>query len=449
MRASTGTRVGECLASPLFCLSMRGGSSPMHCNQATFHADARSALDLCDKACMSSQRQISFPCSYLALRYLVASSPKMPPPRMTVTLMRPFTHDHGESTHPTGTVTTDTKVASRISKTARTFGTAFASSTTPTDADPRPIPTTDSAARASKSSGETRTSKIYGIVPGSPTTRIRPASTSGIHFTYAPSTTFNTPSTPLGPSTFVTSVLATKTSITPTSISSTTLHAQPQDFLPDPPPYAIHLLAAGIAAAFLLAILLYFVNFPPAPSVSIARHAGRTSPRPSDIDTGAITTGADTPALTARTRRRRNAKNLSVDVGLGIEGCDFRRQTSYDDGLANKELDGGRRDEMWQALTAPLPAVERFFASPRTPGLFEDTKALDTTGYPKSPRALVDEHDKASVTGKFLARVGNGIEYVADKIGRALHQQVKSDAEGGLLLPFRDEDRRRRHEEQP
>lgn len=406
----------------------------------------------------------------------VATSLQMPPPRVTVTLVRAATTRSTESTPITKNEmymerlerprtiaqTLETPLtAEHLDKIERTTdGSSSPSSRQGTRAMSMTISSVRVGVDESASSKEA--SDLYGAVPGSPTRTASLPTESRTSAKILPSFTRWSSSSSAEPG----RVFTTSSHTTSIEVPSTSSPAPRGLDLSTPPAYAVYLLAVAISAGFLAAILLYFVNFPPSPGMAAQQGQTITSSRPVPSDghnaphgscpDAAHSTAADSPNVTIR--RRRNAKDLGVDVravGLGIKELDglhdlFQQKSFDDDYLREKPLPGLPDHRAWQTFTAPLPAAKRFFHTQNATRLdLHHTRADcindDLENGSPNPREDPDSdapgNTRAYWQASVLSKLDAGIEYGAQKVASMFHQQVTRDTEEGLLLPIESVER--------
>lgn len=184
-------------------------------------------------------------------------------------------------------------------------------------------------------------------------------------------------------------------------------------------------------------------------------------------EAAAFTTSAHTPTLHARRRRQ---DNLDIDTtaryhGLGLalpgSGQEFdarylRPRRSFDsrDDIETRSTSPARSVAVLQALTAPIPSARSFLHSASRSSSAEDAVyALQSRQSDLEDGLLSsDARNRLSPEGSpqisqlsssvtLLTKVGDKIEYAADRFAKMLHDQVRGDPEDGLLLPVRDSER--------
>ncbi|KAK5137763.1 hypothetical protein LTR08_007335 [Meristemomyces frigidus] len=277
----------------------------------------------------------------------------------------------------------------------------------------------------------------------------------------------------------------------------TSTSAKFRDDFPAMPEWLVGLMAGLLAFGFVVAVVLYLANFPPSLSWvhslrkrKLRRYGytalgdgeddsdgHRRSKSATVTDSSSGESGAATSSAGKGLARRR--KNLSIDTsahyfGLGIalpgdhEAAQRKRRRSYDEEatqLRHLKPTPSAVRTAWEAVTAPLPSASVFAhnisatltGGPRTAavdgnytrlgngdleeGVAEGLRS-DATDYATSPykRAVQDPlygpETRAEMDG-FLGKLGSGVEHVAGRLTKALHDRVDG-AEDGLLLSVKD-----------
>lgn len=275
--------------------------------------------------------------------------------------------------------------------------------------------------------------------------------------------------------------------------------------LPPIPTWAIHILAGSLSFLIVVAVVLYFAQFPPQFTwlrkfQSSAKHRGYTKVKGngaedediSDVWDGSYSTAihrhprlpadSETGEGEACTRsRRRRPKHLSIDThvtyrGLGIAGADG--ELGDDEGGTLARVLEGRRSydaealreraqspitAAWESFTAPLPSAKGFLTgqsdvparpSPMTSGDAE--KGFSYTYSAASTPDLLDYRQAYSTPTTSVPRdVGNAEEPPGSAIFRKINDRIYHAAdrlsktfhdqvngpEEGLLLPVHNEER--------
>ncbi|CAK3829567.1 Hypothetical predicted protein [Lecanosticta acicola] len=266
--------------------------------------------------------------------------------------------------------------------------------------------------------------------------------------------------------------------------------------LPDPPVWLVYLVCGCMAAGFMSAILLYLVNFPT--SRCWLRESSKTEKYEyyelKDLDSGpdrekdlrraktpttGFSTAARSPTRNTVRHRPRKAGPESMSGGLGISLPEqagsvpsFRRHKSFDEGAAFKlykplpDLPDSPAASGWRSISDPTPGV-KFMLSPllerrsehdilyelrdREPdvesGLLKPSTSPSRSASPSSSSSSISSRSSSSsrLSGSgFLTKIGDGVEYAADKFAKLLDYQIRGDAEEGLFLPVRDYERPKR-----
>ncbi|KAI6792479.1 hypothetical protein KC361_g6705 [Hortaea werneckii] len=266
--------------------------------------------------------------------------------------------------------------------------------------------------------------------------------------------------------------------------------------LPAPPPWFVGLLAGALSFGLVCAVVLYLVNFPAKDlnllskrlMVQRKRYEGYDALQQENEDAHpTLSRGKPTQtaphfgrstAMENSGSGRKRRKNLSIDTsaqyhGLGIavpadnlrdgpkllskrEPCDEEALRTHAQSPAKKT---------WEAVTAPLPALSRFgyelsellTPGPRTSitsGMHYETRDVQQgSSSPDStdsrgvdlPQLSAPAMQYASTTGRehgggLLEKVGNGVDFMAEKVARMMHDEV-DNAEEGLLLPVAQHER--------
>lgn len=271
-----------------------------------------------------------------------------------------------------------------------------------------------------------------------------------------------------------------------------------RDDLPAPPEWFVGLLAGLLGFGLVVAVVLYLANFPPTfqwvhklllqqqkkyTGYSTIEQddgpEGRKRPARSFEDSNRSSAYATSSAVKGSGSYRRRDLNINTSrryEGLGIAipgehagngfGTPHLRRRSWDEEATRYRLlrPGSPAHTAWSALTAPLPTIAKFghdvteaiYGGPHTSALeyeasdlemgtvrFELTPPTADMFDPDSPyhtaRLQLGPETRAELEG-FFGKIGGGVESVAGKVARALHEQVRSPEEG-LLLPVRESER--------
>ncbi|KAI6830908.1 hypothetical protein KC340_g7866 [Hortaea werneckii] len=265
--------------------------------------------------------------------------------------------------------------------------------------------------------------------------------------------------------------------------------------LPAPPSWFVGLLAGALSFGLVCAVVLYLVNFPAKDlnllskrlMVQRKRYDGYNALQQENEDArptlsrggsarAAPHSGRSTAVENSGSGRKRR-KNLSIDTsaqyhGLGIavpaddlrEGPKLLSKCEPYDEEALRTRAQSPAMKTWEAVTAPLPALSRFgyeLSELLTPGpltsITSDThyemRDLEqgSSSYHSEdsrdihlPQLFAQATQYAPTTGKqhvgLLEKVGNGVDYMAEKVARMMHDEVEN-AEEGLLLPVAQHER--------
>ncbi|KAI7229305.1 hypothetical protein KC330_g7507 [Hortaea werneckii] len=261
--------------------------------------------------------------------------------------------------------------------------------------------------------------------------------------------------------------------------------------LPAPPSWFVGLLAGALSFGLVCAVVLYLVNFPAKDlnllskrlMVQRKRYDGYNALQQENEDAHPTPSrGGSTQAAPHFGRSTavenggsggKRRKNLSIDtsaqyhgLGIAVPADDLRggpkllsKRGPYDEEALRTR---GRSPTLktWEAVTAPLPALSRFgyeLSELLTPGpltsITSDThyemrdieQGSSSSSYHSEdsrdvhlPQISARDTQCAPTTGKetggFLEKVGNGVDYMAEKVARLMHDEVEN-AEEGLLLP--------------
>ena len=260
---------------------------------------------------------------------------------------------------------------------------------------------------------------------------------------------------------------------------------------------AVGFLFAWLAFMFSVAVIVYFLNFPKHLRKWLRRlmqgerrgyekirqgdgeDRGRSSAYRTRGSLEVEDGSGDERQTSPHGARRRKPAGLAIATGTDAQGlgismpktrepkAKLRSRRSFDDeALRLRPI--SPTVSAFQALTAPIPSARRFFSpltgrSARTPGAYQALNALEEgdSSPPLSSASSFDSvyHDamrhhspyhhspvtKSSgwETPRFLQTVNGGIERMAGRLTRALHDQIKDGPEEGLLLPVRECDRQR------
>ncbi|KAK4621751.1 hypothetical protein CLAFUW4_07119 [Fulvia fulva] len=296
------------------------------------------------------------------------------------------------------------------------------------------------------------------------------AQASHARFTYAPATTVENHQTTIRG---------------PPALAATSSVSQGERRIETHLPTSYVLSAYGLLVLLLVlwsvAALLYAVNFPPKfllrqkatlkhgkkQYAKVPEDTSETGHVNQEIGSAAFTTSSDTPSLETpclRTRRQKSQQHTDIEaIGLGIELADLapRRQRSFIN-MTNNSLPGPPRSAS-SSRTAPLPPRSHCRHTPiivpnHIPDIENgltvtkhDYNSTYLSPYRSSPYASSDDSPPGSGSSsrsasphRVLKRVGDGIEYLADKAVKMMHDQMKEDPEEDLVLPVRDCERERR-----
>ncbi|KAI7537156.1 hypothetical protein KC331_g11073 [Hortaea werneckii] len=267
--------------------------------------------------------------------------------------------------------------------------------------------------------------------------------------------------------------------------------------LPAPPSWFVGLLAGALSFGLVCAVVLYLVNFPAKDlnllskrlMVQRKRYDGYNALQQENDDAhptlsrggstqAALHFGRSTAVENSGSGRKRR-KNLSIDtsaqyhgLGIAVPADDLRggpkvvsRCEPYDEEALRTRTQSPAM-KTWEAVTAPLPALSRFgyeLSELLTPGsrtsLTSDTHYemrdieqgssssshhSEDSRHVHLPQLSARDPQYAPTTGKetggFLEKVGNGVDYMAEKVARMMHDEVEN-AEEGLLLPVAQHER--------
>ncbi|GAB1737179.1 hypothetical protein NU219Hw_g861t1 [Hortaea werneckii] len=265
--------------------------------------------------------------------------------------------------------------------------------------------------------------------------------------------------------------------------------------LPAPPSWFVGLLAGALAFSLMCAVVLYLVNFPAKNLNPLSkrlmgqhkRYEGYNALQQENEDAHpTLSRGGSTQAAPHFGRStavensgsgRKRRKNLSIDTsaqyhGLGIAvpaddlpgGPKLLSKREPYDVEAIRTRAQSPTVKTWHAVTAPLPALSRFgheLSELLTPG--PSTSTASTTYHelrdveqgsnshgsadsgdvhlPQlSAQAMECGSTKEMEYGGLLEKVGNGVDYMAEKVARITHDTV-DHAEEGLLLPVAEHER--------
>ncbi|GAB1733703.1 hypothetical protein NU195Hw_Modified_527t1 [Hortaea werneckii] len=265
--------------------------------------------------------------------------------------------------------------------------------------------------------------------------------------------------------------------------------------LPAPPSWFVGLLAGALSFGLVCAVVLYLVNFPAKDlnllsrrlMVQRKRYEGYNALQQENEDAHpTLSRGGPTqaPPLFGRSTAvensgsgRKRRKNLSIDTsaqyhGLGIavpadNSCDgpklLSKREPYDEEALRTRAQSPAM-KTWEAVTAPLPALSRFgyelsellTLGPRTSvtsdayhemrDVEQGSSSYDSAGSRgvDLSRLSAQGMQYAPSTGKerggLLEKVGNGVDFMAEKVACMMHDEV-GDAEEGLLLPVAQHER--------
>ncbi|KAI7260867.1 hypothetical protein KC343_g8807 [Hortaea werneckii] len=265
--------------------------------------------------------------------------------------------------------------------------------------------------------------------------------------------------------------------------------------LPAPPPWFVGLLAGALSFGLVCAVILYLVQFPAKDlnllskklMVQRKRYEGYNALQQENEDAHlTLSRGGPTQALPHFGRStavensgsgRKRRKNLSVDtsaqyhgLGIAVPGDDlrggpkllFKREPYDEEALRNRAQSPATKT--WEAVTAPLPALSRFgyeLSELLTPGprtsftsdahygmrdVEQGSSSHDSAGsrgveLPQlSAQGMQYAPSTGSQHGGFLEKVGNGVDFMAEKVARMMHDEV-DEAVQGLLLPVAQHER--------
>ncbi|KAI6808090.1 hypothetical protein KC332_g13210 [Hortaea werneckii] len=265
--------------------------------------------------------------------------------------------------------------------------------------------------------------------------------------------------------------------------------------LPAPPAWFVGLLAGALSFGLVCAVVLYLVNFPAKDlnllskklMVQRKRYEGYNALQPENEDAHlTLSRGGPTQpaphfgrstAMENSGSRRKRRKNLSIDTsaqyhGLGIAvPADNSRggpkllseREPYDEEALRTRAQSPAM-KTWEAVTAPLPALSRFgyeLSELLTPGprtsftsdahqemwdVEQGSSSYDSAGlrgvdsHQLCARAMQYAPSTAKEHGGFFEKVGNGVDFMAEKVARMMHDEV-DEAEEGLLLPVAQHER--------
>ncbi|KAK4501987.1 hypothetical protein PRZ48_007798 [Zasmidium cellare] len=337
--------------------------------------------------------------------------------------------------------------------------------------------TLESLTTTPKSSTDSKTTDTQTVIEYSSTTTIY---TSG----FATSTRSETPA----PSTTIAGPPVHRTRVDPYGI-------------PDPPVWFPYMIAALLAIMLALAVLFYFVNFPPTgrwirenyqewkqwlsarrnqrygyekveeiqldsndcrssgASPTLRQLSEITVPGKDDAVSAAFTTSANTPGLhntPTLYSRRRKGEGMNVDTdaaaGLGITltaetPSGVRQQKSFDDTLlrpnTDKPLPQPPKTPARQAVQSAKAFLPRItsrseLASRKLSTDLETGLLRPPRRNPLPPTSSPTPSAPPSPGYRVLEMVGGSVEYAAEKMSKFMHDQVKGNPEEGLLLPVRD-----------
>ncbi|KAI6855181.1 hypothetical protein KC343_g9964 [Hortaea werneckii] len=265
--------------------------------------------------------------------------------------------------------------------------------------------------------------------------------------------------------------------------------------LPAPPSWFVGLLAGALSLGLVCAVILYLVNFPAKDlnllskrlMVRRKRYEGYNALQQENEDAHpTLSRGGPTQAPPHFGRStavensgsgRKRRKNLSIDTsaqyhGLGIAvpadnsrgGPKLLSKCEPYDEEALRTRAQSPAMKTWEVVTAPLPALSRFgyeLSELLTPGprtsitsdahhemrdVEQGSGSYDSAGSRGVgfPQVSAQGMQYAPSTGKehggLLEKVGNGVDFVAEKVARMMHDEV-DDAEEGLLLPVAQHER--------
>ncbi|KAI6911197.1 hypothetical protein KC318_g2104 [Hortaea werneckii] len=265
--------------------------------------------------------------------------------------------------------------------------------------------------------------------------------------------------------------------------------------LPAPPSWFVGLLAGALSFGLVCAVVLYLVNFPAKDlnllskrlMVQRKRYDGYNALQQENEDAHpTLSRGGSTQAAPHFGRStavensgsgRKRRKNLSIDtsaqyhgLGIAVPADDLRdgpkllsRREPYDEEALRTSAQSPAM-KAWEAVTAPLPALSRFgyeLSELLTPGprtsttstMYHELRDVEQGNSSHDsadsrevhlPQLSAQSMQYAPMTGKetgsFLEKVGNGVDFMAEKVARMMHDEVDG-AEEGLLLPVAQHER--------
>ncbi|KAI7335081.1 hypothetical protein KC315_g3471 [Hortaea werneckii] len=259
--------------------------------------------------------------------------------------------------------------------------------------------------------------------------------------------------------------------------------------LPAPSSWFVGLLAGALSFGLVCAVVLYLVNFSAKDlnllskrlMVQRKRYEGYSALQQENEEAhptlsrgGPIRTAGYSSRSTAvedSGSGRKRRKNLSINTsaqyhGLGIavpadnlrDGPKLLSKREPYDEEALRTRAQSPATKTWEAVTAPLPALSRFgyeLSELLTPGprtsitsdahhemrdVEQGSSSPDSTDSRgvDLPQLSAQAMRYAPTTGKerggLLEKVGNGVDFMAEKVARMMHDEV-DNAERGLLLP--------------
>lgn len=265
--------------------------------------------------------------------------------------------------------------------------------------------------------------------------------------------------------------------------------------LPAPPSWFVGLLAGALSFGLVCAVVLYLVNFPVKDlnllskrlMVQRKRYDGyielqqETEDAHPTLSRGGSTQAAPrfgrSTAVENSGSGRKRRKNLSIDtsaqyhgLGIAVPADDLRggpkllsKREPYDEEALRTRAQSPAT-KTWEAVTAPLPALSRFgyeLSELLTPGprtsitsdIHHEMRDVEQSSTSHDsvdsaevhlPQLSAQAMQYAATTGRqhegFLQKVGNGVDFMAEKVAQIMHDEV-DDAEEGLLLPVAQHER--------
>ena len=252
----------------------------------------------------------------------------------------------------------------------------------------------------------------------------------------------------------------------------------PTEGLPEIPNWAVHLLAGSLSFLVVVAVVLYFVQFPPRftwlTKIKRGSKFGYTTVRQEDNEvdkssserSSAVASSWDAAESDGKTKpnglRRRRASGLTIKTnaqyhGLGIAAPGLlnvptpsKKRRSYDE-------ESLRRPPMspavaaWNSFTAPLPSGKTFIspqeARAKTADIETGTRRMQSTctspemfDYRSPCHFRSGAGDDESAGGAVFKMIGSGVTDAADRISKKFYDQVNG-AEEGLILPVHNGER--------